>query len=195
MQVYLQNSFYPTLSGLTEWLTASSCCSLLFVRQRTSNYSVATSNRFTLNNYRLDTLEATKRLAESLVESLEPGALLILSGPLGSGKTTLTQHIGAALRTKAAISSPTYTLIHEYPTTQGTLVHIDAYRLEGAETLFELGLEDYLERARLVVVEWGEGLVQHFPDAFQIRLNLEQGTRTASFNRPLPQPPSHLYDT
>lgn len=132
----------------------------------------------------LETLTDTHSLAQKLVSHAPPGSLLVLSGPLGAGKTALTQQIGLVLGSTAAISSPTYTLIHEYPTPGGTLVHIDAYRLKDVEALFELGLEDYLDRARLVVVEWGEGLLEQFPDALHARLNLEEGERTASFSVP-----------
>ncbi len=106
-----------------------------------------------------------------------PGALLLLAGPLGAGKTALVQALGRSLGSRAQITSPTYTLIHEYPTPEGVLVHIDAYRLGDSETgnaeaLFELGLDDYLERARLTAVEWGEGLLETFPDALLVRLSL-----------------------
>jgi tRNA threonylcarbamoyladenosine biosynthesis protein TsaE len=127
----------------------------------------------------LVTLEDTERLAQTLVSQAPAGTPLLLLGPLGAGKTTLVQALGRALGSRARISSPTYTLIHEYPTLEGVLVHIDAYRLERAEALFELGLEDYLERARLVAVEWGEGLLAAFPDALVIRLSLNGAERRA----------------
>ena len=76
-----------------------------------------------------------------------------------SSETRRLADFRRSLGSPAQISSPTYTLIHEYPTPSGVLVHIDAYRLEGANALFELGFDDYLERARLVVVEWGEALL------------------------------------
>lgn len=132
----------------------------------------------------LASLKDTRHLAEVLLAKTGPGSLLVLSGPLGSGKTTLTQQLGLALGSRAAISSPTYTLIHEYPTPEGTLVHIDAYRLDSASTLLDLGLEDYLERSRLVVVEWGEALLEQFPEAWHVSLKLENSTRTATLNRP-----------
>lgn len=122
----------------------------------------------------LPTLDATATFAEQLVQRAPPGTLLVLLGPLGAGKTTLVQHLGRALGSGAQISSPTYTLIHEYPTPAGPLVHLDAYRIGGdagrAEALFDLGLEDYLERARLVAAEWGEGLLKEVPDAWVVRL-------------------------
>ena len=92
--------------------------------------------------YILDSLEATEALAKQLVKQTQAGDLLILTGPLGAGKTTLTQAIARALKSSASVTSPTYTLIHEYPSAEGLIVHIDAYRLGGAEKLFDLGLED-----------------------------------------------------
>lgn len=127
----------------------------------------------------LDTLAATRALARELLDRLPRGALLVLSGPLGAGKTTLVQQLALELGSAASVSSPTYTLIHEYPTPAGLLVHIDAYRLPSAEALLELGLEEYLERARLVVVEWGEALLAHFPEAAVVRLALDAGRRSA----------------
>lgn len=126
----------------------------------------------------------TRALARELAESLPPGALLLLVGPLGAGKTTLTRELVAALGSHAQVSSPTYTLIHEYPTPQGTVVHIDAYRLPRADALQELGLDDYLERARMVVVEWGAELAALYPEAWELRLELLPEGRRAELVAP-----------
>lgn len=124
----------------------------------------------------LTSLTDTEILAKTLLQHAPSGTLLLLLGPLGAGKTTLVQALGRVLDSSAQISSPTYTLIHEYPTPAGVLVHIDAYRLGEArlnvtEALLELGLDDYLERARLVAVEWGEDLLELFPDALVVKLS------------------------
>ncbi|MCX7740855.1 MAG: tRNA (adenosine(37)-N6)-threonylcarbamoyltransferase complex ATPase subunit type 1 TsaE, partial [Meiothermus sp.] len=66
------------------------------------------------------------------------------------------------------VTSPTYTLIHEYPTPQGLVVHIDAYRMADQAELYSLGLEDYLPEARLVLIEWGQPEV--FPDSLEVHL-------------------------
>ena len=132
----------------------------------------------------LRSLDDTRALARAVAERLPPGALLLLAGPLGAGKTTLTRELVAALGSDAQVSSPTYTLIHEYPTPQGTVVHVDAYRLPGAEALQGLGLDDYLDRARLVVVEWGEALREAYPDAWLVRLELLPGGRRAELVAP-----------
>lgn len=135
----------------------------------------------------LESLADTEQLARTLLAHLPPGVLLVLVGPLGAGKTTLVQALALALGSGAQVSSPTYTLVHEYPTPAGVLVHIDAYRLgdagTGADALFELGLDDYLERARLTAVEWGEGLLRTLPDALVVRLSLEGGVRRAAVSR------------
>lgn len=111
-------------------------------------------------------LEDTRALARSVVAELPSGALLLLSGPLGAGKTTFTQAIAAALGVTAPVTSPTYTLAHEYPSPAGTLVHLDAYRLGGGAPLAGAMLDDYIEHARLVIVEWGEDLLSEYPDAW-----------------------------
>ena len=131
----------------------------------------------------LHSLDDTRALARKVLQMAPAGTLLLLVGPLGAGKTTFTQFLGQALLSDAQTSSPTYTLIHEYPTPEGALVHVDAYRLPSAEALFGLGLEDYLDRARLVVVEWGEALLESYPEALVVRLELDDGARRAHLER------------
>lgn len=116
----------------------------------------------------LESLEDTRALAQKLALSLPAGTLVLLSGPMGAGKTTLVKFIVGALGFNGEVTSPTYTLIHEYPTPAGLVVHIDAYRIAEQEELYRLGLEDYLLEARLVLIEWGKPEV--FPDSLEIRL-------------------------
>jgi len=113
---------------------------------------------------------ATRAFAHELAGRLPHGALLLLDGPLGAGKTTLVAALVAALGGPERVSSPTYTLIHEYPTPKGPIVHVDAYRLGDPDVLEGFGLDEYLERAHLVAVEWGGGLAEHRPDAWRLRL-------------------------
>lgn len=106
-------------------------------------------------------LAATRALGARLAEHLRPGDLLVLSGPLGAGKTSLTQGIGAALGVRGAVTSPTFVLArtHRGPV---PLVHVDAYRLRtsgGALDLDDLDLDDELPHS-VTVVEWGEGVVE-----------------------------------
>jgi tRNA threonylcarbamoyladenosine biosynthesis protein TsaE len=129
----------------------------------------------------LRTLEDTGRLAAEILRRTKPGSLLLLEGPLGAGKTTFVSLLARELGSSAAVSSPTYTLIHEYPTPQGLLVHVDAYRLPDVQALLDLGFDEYLDRARLVVVEWGAALLEVYPEAMLLRISLDpSGMRTAS---------------
>lgn len=119
-------------------------------------------------------LAATAALAAATLAALPAGSLLILTGPLGVGKTTFTQALVAQLAPDVAVSSPTYGLVHEYPTPAGPVVHMDAYRLGDARLIDELGLDDYLERSRLVVVEWGAELAPERPDACWLELGFDR---------------------
>jgi tRNA threonylcarbamoyladenosine biosynthesis protein TsaE len=114
---------------------------------------------------------AVATLADAAVEALPPGSLLVLSGPLGAGKTTFVRHLARALGSPAEVTSPTYALVHEYPTPAGTLVHVDAYRLPDAASLWALGLDELRDRARLTVVEWGESLLGEEPEAYHLALD------------------------
>ena len=105
---------------------------------------------------------ATRRLGERLAASLRTGDLVVLSGPLGAGKTTLTQGLAAGLGVRGTVTSPTFVLAraHRGPL---PLLHVDAYRLREAgaraSDLLDLDLEDALDEG-VVVVEWGEGVVE-----------------------------------
>ena len=96
-----------------------------------------------------------------LAHVLRAGDLVILTGPLGAGKTTLTQGIGAGLEVRGQIVSPTFTIAREYPAQTGgpDLVHVDAYRLGAIEELDALDLDTSLEDS-VTVIEWGEGVAE-----------------------------------
>ncbi len=109
--------------------------------------------------------EETIRLAETLAVCLKPGDVLCLSGDLGAGKTTFTRALVAALASPALVSSPTFTLIHEYPGGRLPVYHVDAYRLRGREDAESTGLEDYLSRVDgVTVIEWPERIRDMLPE-------------------------------
>jgi len=97
-----------------------------------------------------------------LAGQLQPDTLILVSGALGVGKTTLIRGLCRALGINEPIRSPTFTLVNEYtirrpPTLAGLpLFHLDLYRIETAEQLRTLGLEELLERGGITVIEWGE---------------------------------------
>lgn len=110
---------------------------------------------------------------------------MVLTGPFGAGKTTFVAALALALGSDADVTSPSYTLVHEYPTPDGALVHVDAYRLEVDLDLdATLDLDGYLARARAVVVEWGAGLLDTHPDAWHLELRREGERRQAVWHRP-----------
>jgi len=104
----------------------------------------------------------TIAVGRKLVDLLEPPQFLLLSGELGTGKTTLMKGIAQALDAAEPdeVTSPTFTLIHEYEGTRKgkpvKLYHLDVYRLESERQLETLGLDDLLTPDALVLVEWGE---------------------------------------
>lgn len=128
----------------------------------------------------LSGVEATRALGARLASGLRAGDLVVLSGPLGAGKTALAQGIGAGLGVSGAVTSPTFVLarVHRGPL---PMVHVDAYRLRGAagETgdldLDDLDLDDALSTA-VTVVEWGEGVVERLsPSRLEVRLTRPVG--------------------
>jgi tRNA threonylcarbamoyladenosine biosynthesis protein TsaE len=102
-------------------------------------------------------------LGARLAAVLRAGDLVVLTGPLGAGKTTLTRGLGAALGARGQVSSPTFVLARTHPTTAGPdLVHVDAYRLSDPVELDDLDLD---WEGAIVVVEWGRGMVDGVSDA------------------------------
>jgi tRNA threonylcarbamoyladenosine biosynthesis protein TsaE len=118
----------------------------------------------------INSLEAMHQFGANLGSKLKAGDLLLLTGPLGSGKTALTQGIGQSLGFKN-ITSPTFVISKIYKGTPN-LIHVDAYRLQGeASALFDdLDLESYLPSS-ITVIEWGEGFIDRIADKYlEIRL-------------------------
>ncbi|GAA0963376.1 tRNA (adenosine(37)-N6)-threonylcarbamoyltransferase complex ATPase subunit type 1 TsaE [Frigoribacterium faeni] len=101
--------------------------------------------------------EAMESLGRRLAGLLRAGDLLVLTGPLGAGKTTMTRGLGAGLEVRGQVASPTFVLARTHPSASGVpLVHVDAYRLGGATELDDLDLDF---DGSIVVVEWGAGLL------------------------------------
>ena len=75
---------------------------------------------------------------------------------MGAGKTTFVKTIARALGSTSAVTSPTFSIVQEYPTPQGPIYHFDLYRMSSVDEVLDLDFEDYLDRGYLVVVEWPE---------------------------------------
>lgn len=117
--------------------------------------------------------EETVAWGRAFAETLQPPVLVLLSGELGSGKTTLTKGIVAGLHAadEDEVTSPTFTLLHEYGTA-GRVFHGDLYRVESFHDFETLGMEDVFAKPAIVILEWSEKfpLKTEWP---QIRVRLE----------------------
>jgi tRNA threonylcarbamoyladenosine biosynthesis protein TsaE len=132
--------------------------------------------------FELPTRRATQKLAELVAPTLEPADLVILTGPLGSGKTFFARALCRALGLPRTfrVPSPTFTLVHEHETTP-PLSHADLYRLQGPEQVRQLGLDSQRDDGRVLLVEWGEPYIELLGgDALLITLSLDP--RRATFS-------------
>lgn len=102
----------------------------------------------------------TRAIAARLAAELQPGAVLLLSGDLGAGKTAFTKGLAEGLGIDAAdVTSPTFTLVHEYRQGRLPLVHVDLYRLEKVD-LDELGMDAELADQGVLAIEWADRLIR-----------------------------------
>ena len=115
----------------------------------------------TTETIEIPTADAMRELGRRLAAELRAGDLLVLSGPLGAGKTTLVQGIGDGLGVRGPITSPTFVIARVHPSLRGgpALVHADAYRLGGVAEIDDLDLDASTDSS-VTVVEWGEGLAE-----------------------------------
>jgi tRNA threonylcarbamoyladenosine biosynthesis protein TsaE len=96
----------------------------------------------------------TRALGEKLAGRLQPGDVLLLEGDLGAGKSELTRGIAKGLGVTETVTSPSFTILNVYESGRCPLYHFDWYRLESAEELYELGMDEYLGGDGIAVVEW-----------------------------------------
>jgi tRNA threonylcarbamoyladenosine biosynthesis protein TsaE len=121
------------------------------------------------------TLPQLEAAAARLWHELPPGAVVWLTGDLGAGKTTFVQAVARAAGAVPA-TSPTFALVHEYPSPHGTLVHADCYRLRDPDEALDLDFPGLERRARLLLVEWPERAGPHAPRA-TAHIHLAHGDR------------------
>lgn len=122
-----------------------------------------------------DTLEVGKIIAKNL----EKGTVLCLDGDLGAGKTTLTQFIASEFGVKEYVTSPTFTIIKEY---EGRLplYHMDVYRVESEDEMYDLGYEEYIYSDGVTIIEWSQKIKNMLPEKrvnIEIQKSAEENTR------------------
>ena len=132
----------------------------------------------------LSTVDDTQELGRALGRLLAPGDLVVLTGGLGAGKTTLTQGLGEGLGIRGPVTSPTFVIARVHPSLVGgpPLVHVDAYRLAGSLELDDLDLDADVASS-VTVVEWGHGVAEDLSDdRLEVVLDVDPASevRTAS---------------
>jgi tRNA threonylcarbamoyladenosine biosynthesis protein TsaE len=138
----------------------------------------STTGRTTQQQARITvkTADRMRELGRRLAGLLRPGDLVLLTGELGAGKTTLTRGLGEGLGVRGAVTSPTFVISRVHPSLTGgpALVHVDAYRLSGGlDEMEDLDLDVSLAES-VVVVEWGEGKVEELSEE-RLHVLIERG--------------------
>lgn len=125
---------------------------------------------------RQDTIE----LGQKIARDFKGGEVVALVGPLGAGKTTFTQGLLRGLNFKAEVTSPTFVIMDIYPTKKGDITqvcHVDAYRLQSAEELLDIGIEEYLGvKNSVTIIEWADRVAELLPDRYLL-INCESGLK------------------
>jgi tRNA threonylcarbamoyladenosine biosynthesis protein TsaE len=120
-----------------------------------------------------ESVEQTLRFGRELVLMLADKDLVVLTGPLGAGKTCFIKGMALGLGIdNDEVKSPSFTLVNEYRTGRIPLYHLDLYRMKDASELYEIGWDDYLMREGIIVVEWGEKAEYLLPEK-RIEIQIE----------------------
>ncbi len=118
----------------------------------------------------------TLQFGKALAEKLLPGAILLLEGDLGAGKSVLARGIINSLGYKGAVTSPTFTIMNEYRINP-PVYHFDMYRLEEPEQLYDIGYEEYLYSDGISIIEWPSKMEYLYPE-YYIMVNIEHVSAT-----------------
>lgn len=125
-----------------------------------------------MTTYRTTSERETGQVAATLAQSLAPGSVLLLHGDLGAGKTAFVRGLAEGLGASAdEVSSPTFTLVHEYRGGRLPLVHADLYRLPDGVALEDLGFDDG-DEAAILAIEWPERLARPVTGALRVRIEI-----------------------
>ena len=127
---------------------------------------------YELTEYFSNSEKETEEIGAAFAKKLPRGSVVAMYGDLGAGKTAFIRGMAKGLGIDARVSSPTFTIVNEYPG-DPELIHFDMYRLGSSEELFDIGWEDYLSRNAVCAVEWSENV----SDAFfgdEIRITIEK---------------------
>lgn len=133
-------------------------------------------------------LDQIESLTREILDSFPDTRIFLLKGPMGAGKTTLVQSFIKCLGLSSLVSSPTYTLVQDYSEKGLWVYHMDLYRAQSAQEIFDLGFWEYIERARYIFIEWPE-MIETYLDLPFISLQMAHSSeknRTCSIKESLP---------
>ncbi|MCY4436093.1 MAG: tRNA (adenosine(37)-N6)-threonylcarbamoyltransferase complex ATPase subunit type 1 TsaE [Chloroflexi bacterium] len=119
----------------------------------------------------------TQRLGLRLGTLVMPGSVVLLEGTMGAGKTVFAQGVALGLEVREQVTSPSYTLIKEYQSGRLPLFHIDLYRIGSNDSLWSLGLEEYIDGDGICVIEWARKVRDFLPETWLL-INIEIMTDT-----------------
>ena len=125
----------------------------------------------------------TRRLGQRLAQGLRAGDVVLLTGPLGAGKSGFARGVALGLKIKTALTSPTFTLLNVYQTDRFPLHHFDWYRINDAEELYAAGLDEYVGGDSLTLIEWHERAPELLPrDCLEVLIQpLDENDRRITF--------------
>jgi len=117
------------------------------------------------------------KVSKIIIESIKKNKIVLFSGPVGSGKTTLIKCVMRELGYNEHVSSPTFSVINEYVLDYKMIYHMDLYRIKKEDELYEIGFEEYLRNGNLCLIEWPEIAIKMIDKDF-IHIKLKEITKT-----------------
>jgi tRNA threonylcarbamoyladenosine biosynthesis protein TsaE len=125
---------------------------------------------------RTESVDATRAVGGAIAALTRGGDLLLLAGELGAGKTAFAQGFGIALGVMEQITSPTFVLARDYEEGRLPLHHLDVYRLDQMNEVYDIGLPEVLDDGGVTLIEWGDAILPSLPaDFLEVRLNFGVG--------------------
>jgi tRNA threonylcarbamoyladenosine biosynthesis protein TsaE len=122
---------------------------------------------------RTATADDTRGVGAAIAPLLRIGDVLVLTGELGAGKTTLVRGIASGLGAAEHVASPTFTLVREYVTGRVPVAHVDVFRLDRVQEVVDLALDELEGGACVLIVEWGDAVEELLPDRLRVELTTE----------------------
>src|SRR6266581_3457165 len=146
------------------------------------NSRLSTLNFFEVATFISNSAAETEAIARQIAKDVDVGSVLALKGELGSGKTQFAKGLVAGLGSSATVTSPTFTIVHEYQGGRLTVYHFDFFRLEDRQSIARLGFDDYFFGDGISVIEWADRFPEFIPEqarwiSFEIK---SENTRTIS---------------